>query len=183
QLVAAINKNGLVYAFNRANLNAGPIWERFIAAGGDCPQCGDGSASSSAFANGVLYVSGGNTTINGVGYPGFVDALDPATGNVLWQHGTVGPVIAAITAVNGMIIDGAGTTVEVLDALNGNRLFSYQTGQLIYGAPSISAGVIMVGSVDTNIYAFSVGNPATPPADPNCPNGWLCQDIGAPLPA
>jgi outer membrane protein assembly factor BamB len=183
QLVAAINKNGYVYAFNRANLSAGPVWERYIAAGGDCPQCGDGSASSSTFANGVLYISGGNTTINGVGYPGFVDALDPGTGNIIWQHGTVGPVIAAITYYNGLIIDGAGSTVEVLDATAGTRLYSYQTGQLIYSPPSVSAGIIVIGSVDANIYAFTVGTPVTPPTDPNCPTGWLCQDIGSPAPA
>ena len=183
QLVAAINKNGYVYAFNRANVAAGPVWEHYIAAGGDCPQCGDGSVSSSVFANGVLYVSGGNTTVSGVGYPGFVRALDPGTGNVIWEHGTVGPVIAAISYDNGLIIDGAGKTVEVLDASNGTRLYSYQTGQIIYGSAAVSAGVIVMGSVDTNIYAFSVGAPPTPPADANCPTSWTCQDIGTPAPA
>ena len=183
ELVSAINKNGYVYTFNRANLSAGPIWERYIAAGGDCPQCGDGSASSSTFANGVLYVSGGNTTINGVGYPGFVRALDPATGNILWEHGTIGPVVAAITYDNGMIIDGAGTTVEVLDATTGTSLYSYQTGQLIYGPASVSGGIIVMGSVDTNIYAFTIGTPITPPADPNCPTNWVCQDLGSAAPA
>jgi len=48
QRVAAINKNGTLYAFDRNNLAAGPIWKTLIAFGGQCPTCGDGSVSSGA---------------------------------------------------------------------------------------------------------------------------------------
>ena len=43
-----INKNGYMYAFNRNSLSSGPIWQRQIAIGGDCPTCGDSSVSSAA---------------------------------------------------------------------------------------------------------------------------------------
>jgi outer membrane protein assembly factor BamB len=185
RLVVAINKNGYAYAFKVGHLSAGPIWQQSIAIGGDCPWCGDGSVSSGAFANGTLYLAGGNTSINGAGYIGSVRAIDPATGKFLWQHGTAGYIIAALTYSNGLILDGTGQTFEVLDAANGKRLYSYQTGQTIYSEPSVSRGRIYFGSGDGNVYAF--GLPSTPPsqphADANCPKGWSCQDIGAPAPA
>jgi outer membrane protein assembly factor BamB len=184
RLVVATNKNGYAYAFKRSNLSAGPVWQQHIALGGQCPVCGDGSISTGTFVKGTLYLAGGNTAIQGAGYPGSVRALDPATGKPLWEHGTSGPVLAALAYTNGLIIDGAGTTLEVLDASNGKRLYSYQTGGLIYGAPSISGGQIFLGSVDGNVYAFGLPSapPARPPADSHCPKGWSCQDIGNPTP-
>lgn len=184
-MVVAINKNGYAYAFKSGHLSDGPIWQQPIAIGGDCPWCGDGSVSSGAFATGTLYLAGGNTSINGVGYTGSVRALDPATGKFLWQHGTSGYIIAALAYTNGLIIDGAGQTFEVLDASNGKRLYSYQTGGTIYGAPGISRGKIYFGSADGNVYAFGppAAPPAQPPADANCPQGWSCQAVGNPAPA
>ncbi len=185
QLLSTTNKNGYVYVFNRNNIAAGPLWRANVALGGQCPvPCGQGTVSSAAFGNGKLYAAGEDTVINGVGYQGSVNAIDPATGNFLWQHGTTGPVIGAVTYVNGLIIDGTGSTLEVLDANTGKRLASYTTSGWLYAAPSVANGKIYVGGVDANVYAFNL--PATtssPPPDPNCPTTWLCQDIGAPLPA
>ncbi|HLV99503.1 MAG TPA: PQQ-binding-like beta-propeller repeat protein [Ktedonobacterales bacterium] len=183
QLVAAINKNGAAYAFNRNNLPAGPIWQQQIAIGGDCPTCGQSSVSSGAFGGGRLYLAGETTTINGRGYQGSVRALDPATGNILWEHGTTGPVIGALAYTNGLVIDGAGDMLEVLDAATGKRLYSYELDAGIFSPPSISQGQIFIGSEAGTVYSFSLGTPITPPADPHCPNGWTCQDIGNPTPA
>ena len=183
--MAAINKNGYIYTFNRNNLAAGPEWSQQIAFGGPCPQCGDGSVSSGAFANGTLYFAGGNTVINGQGYGGSVNALDPATGNYLWRHGVSGAVIAALSYSNGLIIDGAGNVLEVLNATSGARLYSYATGGTIYAAPSVSSGQVFTGGTDGNVYAFGLSGspPPTPTPDPNCANSWSCQDIGNPAPA
>src|SRR6266480_42933 len=182
-LVAAINKNGNAYAFNRNNLAAGPVWTKPIAIAGTCPQCGDGSASSGAFGNGTLFLAGGNMVINGQGYKGSVNALDPTTGKYRWQHGAPGPVIPALAYSNGLIIDGAGATMEVLDASSGTRLYSYTTGGYLYAPPSVANGQIYTGGTDNRVYAFGLTNPITPPPDPNCPGGWTCQDIGNPNPA
>jgi outer membrane protein assembly factor BamB len=185
RMVVAIDKNGYAYAFKEGHLSAGPVWQQLIAVGGDCPLCGDGSVASGAFARGTLYLGGGNGLVNGTGYPGSVRALDPATGTFLWQHGTSGHVIGALAYSNGLILDGAGSTFEVLDASNGKRLYSYQTGGTIYGAPSIARGKVYFGSFDGGVYAFGLPStaPAQPPADAHCPPGWSCQAIGAPKPA
>ncbi|MGI8562023.1 MAG: PQQ-binding-like beta-propeller repeat protein [Candidatus Dormibacter sp.] len=182
-LVAGINKGGWAYGFNRNNISAGPVWQQQIAKGGTCSPCGDASVSSGAFGNGLLYFAGGNTTINGVGTPGFVRALDPATGRFVWEHPTAAPVVPALAYANGMVIAGAGATLEVLDAASGTRLYSYTTGAVIYGSPSVSTGRIFLGSTDGNEYAFGLTAVNPPPPDPNCSPGWTCQDIGAPLPA
>src|SRR5499427_7665249 len=185
QLVASMNKNGFMYAFNRNQLSAGPVWQKLIANGGGCPTCGDGSVSSAAFANGVLYAAGGNTTIGGAGYMGSVRALDPATGNLTWEHPDAATVIAAVAYANGLVFAGAGASLEVLDAGSGSRLYSFATGGVIYGAPSVSNGRAFAGSVDGNLYAWGLPStsPPPPPPDPNCPGGWTCQDVGAPQPA
>ena len=60
QLLGVINKNGYMYAFNRNSLSSGPIWQRQIAIGGDCPTCGDSSVSSAAaFGSDTLFMAGG----------------------------------------------------------------------------------------------------------------------------
>jgi outer membrane protein assembly factor BamB len=184
QLVSAINKNGYLYTFTRANVGAGPVWQQHLFIGGECPTCGDGSASNLAFGNGLLYAGGGNAVIAGIGYPGVVTALNPATGAIVWQHPEADPVIPALTYNNGLIVAGSGASLEVLDASTGNRLYSYTTGAVLYGPPSVANGTIFFGSGDNNVYALGLpaALPPPPPADPQCPTGWTCQDIGNPQP-
>jgi outer membrane protein assembly factor BamB len=185
QLLGAINKDGIGYVFNRNNLAAGLVWEKQIAVGGTCPECGDGSVSSAAFGNNTLFMAGGNAVINGKGYKGSVNALDPATGTYLWQHSTPNFVIPALAYSNGLVLDGAGTTLEVLNALNGTRLWSYTTGGTFYAEPTVANGQVFAGSTDDNVYAFGLPStiPPTPTPDANCPSGWTCQDIGNSSPA
>ena len=155
-VVAAANKNGFMYAFDRTRLAAGPLWHERIAAGGGCPTCGAGSVSSPAWGAGRLYVASGNTRINGLKYAGSVRALDPTTGRFLWQHGTNGIVLGALTYAHGLVIAGAGAVLEVLDAATGKQLFAYTTGNAIYGPASVSNGRIYATSTDGSVYAFGL---------------------------
>ena len=186
-MLVATNKNGYTYAFDRRNLAAGPIWNAPIAIGNDCAACGYSTVSSAAISGNVVYQAGGVTTIGGVGYGGSVQALNATTGAVLWQHPEAGPVIGAITYMNGMVIAGAGSAVELLDAATGHRVYSYDTGpgSWIYAAPAVANGVIITGNTAGSIYAFALPAtlPGSPPPDPNCPSGFTCQDIGSPAPA
>lgn len=168
-LVGAVNKNGIFYAFDRAGLSAGPVWQTSVAIGGPCPTCGDGSVSSCAFAGGAVFQAGGKTTIGGTAFQGSVRSLNPDTGTFNWEHGTVAPVIPAIAYTNGMVIDAAGSTLEVLDASSGNRLFNARMPAATYGPPSVANGVIFANSVDGTVSAF---------APPTCPTGWSCADVG-----
>jgi outer membrane protein assembly factor BamB len=58
-MLASINKNGIDYAMNRDNLTAGPVWMQYIAVGGPCPTCDDGSVSSQTYGDGTLFAAGG----------------------------------------------------------------------------------------------------------------------------
>jgi outer membrane protein assembly factor BamB len=180
QLLSVANKNGTLYTFNRNNLAAGPVWQQQIAFGGACPTCGDGSISSGAFANGVLYYAGGNNEVNGHGSAGSLSAFNPGTGAVLWTRQTEQPIIGAPAYVNGMIGEVEGSTFEVLNAATGALLYSYALKAPSDGAVSVAYSRFYVGALDGRVYTFGAGTPTTPKADPNCPAGFTCQDIHNP---
>jgi outer membrane protein assembly factor BamB len=159
-MVGVANKNGKYYAFNRNNIAAGPVWTDQVANGGQCPQCGSGSISPSAWDGHNLYIGGGSTTISGSSCMGSVRKVDPDNGSYLWQHcmGN-GPVLGPVTATaSGVVAASQGNTVIVMNASTGAtlaRLHDLLAGSKLYGGPSISNGVLFVGNIDGNIYAYS----------------------------
>src|SRR6266702_2687473 len=98
-MVGVANKNGKYYAFNRNSIATGPVWKDQVATGGNCPQCGNGSISPSAWDGHNLYIGGGNTTISGSSCMGSERQVNPDNGSYLWQHcmGN-GPVLGSVTA-------------------------------------------------------------------------------------
>jgi polyvinyl alcohol dehydrogenase (cytochrome) len=163
-LVAAADKAGYVYAFDRSDISAGPLWQNSIATGGDCPECGDGTASSGAFGQGLLFAAGGNGIINSVPVSGSIRALDPATGVFHWQYGTSRAVVAALAYANGLVVAGAGSTLTVLNAATGALLYSYQAATSFTGPPSIANGRLFTGGMDGTIYAFGAAAIAISPS-------------------
>jgi outer membrane protein assembly factor BamB len=159
-LVGVANKNGKYYAFDRSAISNGPLWRATIAAGGECPQCGDGSISPAAWDGTTLYVAGGRTTINGQSCKGSVRAVHPDTGTFIWEHclGS-GPVLGAVTMAPGVIVVGQGTDLNVMAAASGQSLFRYHdalSNAFFAGAASISNGVIYIGNLDMHLYAFGL---------------------------
>ncbi len=160
-MVGVANKNGKFYAFNRNNIAAGPVWKDQVANGGGCPQCGSGSISPSAWDGHNLYIGGGSTSISGSSCMGSVRKVDPDNGSYLWQHcmGN-GPVLGSVTATaSGVVAASQGNTVIVMNASTGAtvaRLHDLLAGSKLYGGPSISNGVLFVGNIDGNIYAYSL---------------------------
>ena len=180
-LVASINKNGYIYVFDRNNVHAGVVWKKLIAIAGVCPVCEFSTVSSNTFAQDTLYVAAGDSNIDGKIYRGSVEALDPTTGAFLWKHSSIdGPIIGALTYANGLIVDGGGTDLEVLDATTGARLYSYNTKNQIFAAPTVSHGQIFVGSTDGTMYAFGLNAKASHSSS-TCLKEWSCQDIGNPI--
>jgi hypothetical protein len=157
-MVGMQNKNGVYYAFDRTSLGSGPVWRTQIAKGGQCPDCGQGDISPSAWDGNLLYVAGGNTTLQGASCKGSIQALQPDTGNAVWQDCLQGgPVIGAVTAVPGVLFLGAGTYFMGFSASSGNTLFSYQdtnSGSDFWGPASISNGVAYIGNQDGTLFAF-----------------------------
>jgi hypothetical protein len=159
QMVGIAGKNGVYYAFNRANINNGPVWQRQVARGGSCPTCGDGSISPSAWDGTSLYVAGGNTTINGSSCQGSLRKVDPATGNFIWEHCmTTGPVLGAVTVVPGVAVIGNGYYLIVVNTVTGATLFRYKdtnANTVFFGAASISNGVLYIGDSTGHLFAFA----------------------------
>lgn len=158
KMVGLANKNGVYYAFDRNTISSGPVWQVRIARGGDCPQCGDGSISSSAFDGNTLYVAGGTSTINGISCQGSLRALNPANGAFIWQDCLHNPVLGAVLAVPGVLVIGAGSYMNAMDAATGIRLFTFHDSRStsnFWGPASISNGVLYDGNMDGILYAFS----------------------------
>jgi outer membrane protein assembly factor BamB len=157
KLVGAINKNGIYYAFDRTALHNGPVWTAQLAEPGDCPQCGKGSISSSAWNGTALFVATTKTTVKGKTCAGSQRALNPATGASIWERCLVdGAVLGAVSMVPGVVAVVAGPDLVLLSSVSGKTLFNSKdigvTG--LYGSASISHGVLYVGSTTKKLYAF-----------------------------
>ena len=176
RLLSVANKNGVLYTLKRNDLAAGPIWQRRVAIGGDCPTCGDGTIASGVFAHGVLYYAGGSNVSHGRGSSGSISAFNPGTGKILWSRQTEGPILGSPAYVNGMISEVEGSTFEVLNAATGALLYSYQLPAPVYGAVSVARGMFFVDAANGDLYAFGQERVAGPPPDPNCPKGFTCQE-------
>ena len=157
-LVAAPNKDGWLYAFNRDDLAAGPRWTYALAQGGD-PMQGFGSLAAPTFAQGRLYAAGGRTLD---GKPGSVVALDPGTGAVLWRHDPPGYVMPAMPAVGDVLVvasnaaNNNSSTLELLDLVTGEVLAHFEAGSPTYGAPSIGHGLILWSTFDGTLRAIQM---------------------------
>jgi polyvinyl alcohol dehydrogenase (cytochrome) len=165
-LVGVANKNGKFYAFDRTNISASIVWTAQIAKTGACPQCGNGSISPAAWDGNWLYIGGGNTTIGSSKCQGSVRKVDPASGKFIWSHCTTGgPVLGSVTIIAAqtgpatLVAAAQGNTVIILSATTGStlaRLSDGKPGSLLYDGPTIADGVLYVGNLDGNLYAYSV---------------------------
>lgn len=159
-LVAALNKNGVVYALNRSNISAtgasGPVWRDNVSwyynSTPGYQACGCALAPS-AFDGTHLLVGGGFAQLgNGTKVAGTVRAVDPNNGTPLWIHSSPGVVRAGLATADGLVVDSAdannygGTTIEVLDAATGSRLWSLVVNRTVNGGPAIADGRIFFGS-------------------------------------
>jgi outer membrane protein assembly factor BamB len=163
-LIAIANKNGMFYGFDRTNLGAGPVWSVQIAIPGATPQAGGGAIAPATYDGTRLYVAGGNLTVNGVLCQTAITAIDPPTGNIVWQHcysGPLdGPVLGPVSEANGVVMICEGQSVTGVAASSGTLLFNFQnpaTNGVFYGSPSISHGVVYAGDLLGNLYALSPG--------------------------
>jgi len=156
QMVGAVNKNGIYYAFDRSSLSAGPIWTAKISTSTI-------SISSSAWDGTTLYVAGRTTSIGGVSCKGSIRALDPASGHFIWQDClNSGGVLAPVSAIPGVVFVGEGVYFLAINASTGNILFKFNTGSNINDGASISNGVVYIGNNTGTLYAFGLPSMPTP---------------------
>ncbi|HEV8050381.1 MAG TPA: PQQ-binding-like beta-propeller repeat protein, partial [Thermoplasmata archaeon] len=104
RMVAASDKNGVLYAWDEARLGSGPVWQDAIA----YPSVGTGSGVPNlgpvSWSAGRLFVGSSRTQIAGVNFSGAVRSVLPTTGAVVWARGELaGPVYGAPVEANGIV--------------------------------------------------------------------------------
>jgi polyvinyl alcohol dehydrogenase (cytochrome) len=157
-MVGMVNKDGYYYALDRTKISAGPLWKVRISVGGSAPAT-DASIASSAYDGTGLYVAGSLTTIGGRQCVGSLQKLDPNTGTVLWADCLNGSVLAPTLAVPGLVVVGAGNSMDVVDSQTGRILFTYTdttTNGDFWGAATISGGILYDESKSGKLFAFGL---------------------------
>jgi len=155
-LVAACDKNGLLYAWRSGALSIGPVWSRRIDTG-----AGANCFAAPIIKSGALYQAGGATTIAGTATAGSVARLKPGTGAVVWQT----PLPAA--ALGSPALDGAGVlAVPTYDSsagtANGVYLLNTADGSVlrhlgttkIFSQPIFAGGRLLIASVTDGLTAY-----------------------------
>jgi outer membrane protein assembly factor BamB len=143
-LVSAANKNGILYAFRRDDVGAGPVWFYPIAdpAAGTDPGAG-GAYSNGYFDGQRLYYAGARTKVGGNTVDGSVRALDPATGHVIWETPLPDRTFGALTAVNGMLVIPSIDGLRLLDATTGDVLYGNE--MILYAGAATDSGIVYIG--------------------------------------
>jgi outer membrane protein assembly factor BamB len=155
ELVAAANKNGLLYAFSRDRMRDGPVWRARVAVGGDCPNCGAGTVSTGTFDGKRVFFAGGRQKVRGRDWRGSVRALDPATGRVRWSRGLHGAVLGGLVLRGGKLFVAAESALYVLRARDGTILHENRfPDDLLWGTPLVDARRVIVGTLNGKLRAF-----------------------------
>jgi polyvinyl alcohol dehydrogenase (cytochrome) len=170
-ILGAGQKSGIYYAFDPDT--GAPLWQTQVGPGSAL----GGMEWGSAFDGKRIYVSIANLygIPTNVGGAGSWAALDPATGQILWQVAdpngaiTVGPVTAAngTLFVSSMAGSASAPTMLALDAATGQTLWSFAAGSSVNAGPAVVDGVVYWGSgyahlgipgftTNNKFYAFSV---------------------------
>ncbi len=155
-MIGLVNKNGIYYALDRADISAGPLWETRVST--PAPNARS-SISSSAWDEKSIYIGDSHTTIGSQECLGSMRALNPATGNILWEDCLPGKVQGSAMVVPGVVAIGSGAFLYVLDARTGATLFSYHDPSpvsLFWGTPTISNGMLYIGNKDGSLFAFGL---------------------------
>lgn len=149
-ILGAGQKSGIYYAINPDT--GATLWSKQVGPGSALGGMEWGSATDGK----RIYVSIANLygIPTGVGGAGSWTALDPETGNVVWQVGDPNGAIALgpLTVSNGVVyassMAGSATapTMLALNAASGQTLWSYAAGSSVNAGPSIVDGVVYWGS-------------------------------------
>jgi outer membrane protein assembly factor BamB len=122
EMIGDCNKNGIYYALEASDLDAGPVWEDVLGAGDtNVPECD----AAGVWDGTTLYLGGPPTTIGGVSYGGSIQAVNPATGAPIWQTGLAGTPIGTPT------LDGSGVLAVQTYSSAGSYLVDAATGAIL----------------------------------------------------
>lgn len=154
EMIGDCNKNGIYYALQADDLSAGPVWQDALGAGStDPPIC----AAAGIWDGTNLYLAGPPTTIGGTSYQGSVEAVNPATGAVLWQTGLAGPPIGTPS------LDGSGVIAVSTYSSAGDYLIDASTGAILthlatgteWGQPVFADNYLFIPTQGKGLWAMT----------------------------
>jgi outer membrane protein assembly factor BamB len=162
-LVAACNKNGVLYAWPQTGLAGGPLWSRQIGSGATYGSglCITSPAYDSSSKR--LIVAANAASVAGVTGRGVVMSLAPATGKVQWQKGLpcapVGtPTVNGTTKVVAVPLFScpAGTApgVRLYDESTGAVLATLPASGPVFAQPVFAEGKLFVAAESGGLTAY-----------------------------
>jgi outer membrane protein assembly factor BamB len=160
------SKEGRLVAINLADdsrLWAEPLKSASQGGGFGClPTAGSGCGGAAAVAiYGTPLVTGELVYI--AGYNGKIYAYNEdnlATRWVYPREGNLDPFAGGLVTDDGtnLYIAGSDGKLYALDAVTGDWLWEYETGEKIWATPALSDGVVYIGSFDKKLYAINAAD-------------------------
>ena len=163
ELVGACNKDGVFYAWNTADLPAGPVWQLNIGPKPKHRTSQNGCTSAAAWNGTDLFIAGPKTQINGTAYLGGIRAVDAATGAVIWADGLPSKVQGSPT-VNGAGVVSVATYFTSSSVTNADYLLSAGNGAMLatvstndsseFPTPVFSGPYLLLATVNQGLIAY-----------------------------
>lgn len=188
RLLAAGQKSGVFHVLDRDNGTI--VWQRQVSGGSALI---GGVFNNGAYDGQRLILAGNQGTSSGPGSEpsnnssgknttSVLEALDPASGGVLWERQLPAWVWAPITLANGVGFVAVDKELQAFRTDNGQKLFTFGTGGTIACAPTIAEGRVHFGSglsyftgtSDNTLHVLGLEAPApspSPTATPPTPGG------------
>jgi outer membrane protein assembly factor BamB len=101
-----------------------------------------------------------------------VYALDPESGNVIWQSKDLGGAVVGTPSIGpdgALYVGSFGRLMTALNPQNGETLWNKPTTGWIWGGPALDQGVLFFGDLDGAFYAMNAADGniqwQTPPAE------------------
>jgi outer membrane protein assembly factor BamB len=130
---------------------------------GCAPSAGGGGCSSGSAGvpvYGTPFVSGNLTYM--AGYNGKVYAYNIVNLAVRWVYPRVGnlePLVGSIIVAQGkLFFGGSDGNVYALDAVTGDFLWEFATGDKIWSTPAVDGDTLYIGSFDKKVYALNIAD-------------------------
>ena len=151
-LVVAINKNGILYAWNQSNVSTGPLWEDRLGQGTPNGY----NIGTASVANGIIYQGAGQANISGNISLGSFYAIYPANGSIKWVKPVVDHVFRAAAYANGFLVVEATKALYILAASTGRTLYKSGCAYGMQSDPTIAEGKILIGC-NGYLNAYGIG--------------------------
>jgi outer membrane protein assembly factor BamB len=174
-MVAACNKNGILYGWQQSDLAAGPVWQYKVGQGS-----GQGVKSCLAapiWDGAHLFVAGNPTHIQGISFAGSLQELDPVSGHAQWQIGLGGTILGTpsmdsaglIAATTYATPIGTAQGTYLVDSTSGTILSFVKSKSFAFSQPVFAGPYLLVatGSGVLTAYTPATAGDTSPPTVPS----------------